>query len=89
MEIPGIASATRLYGSPDFTAFFSRSAEVSLMQEKNDAYRVENKGKHCALCVRLATLKGAPDTTNAFFSDDYLTLLPGETRRVSLIRKGK
>ncbi len=89
MEIPGIASATRLYGSPDFTAFFSRSAEVSIVQEKNDAYRVENKGKHCALCVRLATLKGAPDTANAFFSDDYLTLLPGEIRRVSLIRKGK
>jgi len=39
--------------------------------------------------VRLATLKGAPDTANAFLSDDYLTLLPGETRRVSLIRKGK
>ncbi|NCB36746.1 MAG: hypothetical protein EOM58_11985 [Clostridia bacterium] len=87
MEIPGIASATRLYGSPDFTTFFSRGAEVSLVHEKDDLYRVENQGSNCALCVRLATLKGAPDTANAFFSDDYLTLLPGETRCVNLIRK--
>ena len=86
MTIPGLTRGTRLYGSGDFKSFFTRPNAVRLVQKSADEWQVVNDGRNCALAVRLEELDGAPEE-RGFFSDDYLTLLPGESRTVRFIRK--
>ncbi len=84
MTVDGLAAATRIYGNPSYRKFFDNPPDVVLTRLSGDDYEITNRGPSCALCVALATLPGAP-ATRGFFSDDYLTLLPGETRRVRFV----
>ena len=87
MRIEGRCNCIRLYGNPDFSSFFNGSGDVVIQALEGQRYSVANTGRSCALCVRLKELAGAPAEAG-FFSEDYLTLLPGETRQVLFIPKG-
>ena len=84
MTIPHISCSTRLYGSPDFRSFFAHKNTATLKKRKDGSFQIANRGKNCALAVRLSELEGAP-ADKGFFTDDYLTLLPGESREVRFL----
>ena len=74
-------SGVRLYGVPDYkTAFSLPQAKVSVCSKGNEI-TLENIGKNVAVNLRLE-IPGAADKT-VIFSDNYITLAPGQKRTVS------
>ena len=79
--VNGEYSGVRLYGVPDYkTAFSLPQAKVSVSCKENTVM-LENAGENVAVNLRLE-IPGAADKT-VIFSDNYITLAPGQKRTVS------
>ena len=81
--IDGKYAGVRIYGVPDFKSFFAlKPAEISAAV-KDNTVTVCNTGKMVAFNIRLA-FPALPDKA-ILFTDNYLTLAPGESRKVTFL----
>ena len=84
--VNGEYSGVRLYGVPDYkTAFTLPQAKISVSRKENEV-TLENAGENVAVDLRLE-IPGAADKT-VIFSDNYITLAPGQKRTVSFTGAG-
>lgn len=71
----------------DFNTLIEASVVISSLEKHKDGYRfiVTNTGKNPAIGVRFfAKDKGGEDILPALFSDGYIHLMPGESRKIDL-----
>jgi hypothetical protein len=81
--IDGRYAGVRIYGVPDFRSFFELPpAEVSA-EVKDNTVTVCNTGKTVAFNIELS-FPALPDK-QVIFTDNFLTLAPGESRTVAFL----
>ncbi|MBR7121444.1 MAG: hypothetical protein IKC94_04305 [Lentisphaeria bacterium] len=81
--IDGKYAGVRIYGVPDFRSFFAlQTAQISA-KVKDNTVTVCNTGRMGAFNIRLA-FPALPDKA-ILFTDNYLTLAPGESREVTFL----